>query len=71
MQTILAGIDNTASAQERSIELVIRKAETETEAVMTAITAAAASVASLQNQLDLAHRQGAELEYRQAHLEEV
>lgn len=71
MRTVLATNAEAASAHGQSVELVTRKAESELSIVMTAMTAAVASATSLQNQIELASRQSAELEYRQAHLEEV
>ncbi|KAK9770068.1 hypothetical protein SCAR479_13257 [Seiridium cardinale] len=70
MQTVLATNAEATSAHEMSIEIVARKADSEFATIMTAMTAAFASAETLQNQIELAHRQSAELETRQAHLEE-
>ncbi|KAI4594106.1 hypothetical protein KJ359_008648 [Pestalotiopsis sp. 9143b] len=71
LQTVLATNAEAASAHEKSMSIISEKTESEFSVIMTAMTAAVASATSLQNQIDLAHRQSAELEYRQAHLEEV
>lgn len=71
LQTVLATNAEAASAHEKSISIISEKTESEFSVIMTAMTAAVASATSLQNQIDLAQRQSAELEYRQAHLEEV
>ncbi|KAH8200355.1 hypothetical protein TruAng_005508 [Truncatella angustata] len=70
MQTVLATNSEAASAHERSMEVVTHKADAQLATIMTAMTSAVASAASLQDQIESAHVQSAQLEYRQAHLEE-
>ncbi|KAI1846223.1 hypothetical protein JX266_007748 [Neoarthrinium moseri] len=70
MQTILSTNAEAASAHEKSVELVTRKAETEIATVMSAMAAAVFSATTLQNQIEQSRLQAAELEYRQANVEE-
>ncbi|KAI1077241.1 hypothetical protein F5B20DRAFT_552825 [Whalleya microplaca] len=58
-----------ASAHEQSLQVMSRQTELEIGTAMTAITAAFASTAALQNQIELARFQAAELETRQNNLE--
>ncbi|ETS78172.1 hypothetical protein PFICI_10234 [Pestalotiopsis fici W106-1] len=70
LETVLSTIAEAASAHEKSISIISERTNSEFSVFLTAMNTAVASASSLQNQIDLAHRQSAELEYRQAHLEE-
>jgi hypothetical protein len=71
MQTVLTVNTETASAHERSVELIISRAGSELASVMATMTAAMASAVSLQDRIEIVHSHSAEIESRQTHLEEV
>ncbi|KAK7744397.1 hypothetical protein SLS62_010187 [Diatrype stigma] len=69
MRDVLNGHAETASAHEQSLNIMGRRAESEMEAVMAVVAAAAASTTALQNQIELSRLQAVEVEHKQDSLE--
>lgn len=71
LETVLSTNAEATDAHEKSISIISERSNSQFSVFMTSMNTAVASASSLQDQIELAHRQSAELEYRQARLEEV